>query len=406
MTNCPYDINNLLSFPDFVVTSIEHTEDGEIILHGHCTKEEIMCPHCKCLNTGPHTGKDKVIKHLDLWQSPCYLAFRHYTYLCHDCGECFLRPLSFLSISKHYTDDFVEYLVELARGCSIDHASSVLEIPYSNAERVYYAYLVQQDEKKTPWQAKHIGIDEIAMKKGHKDYVLIIYDLDNGIVLDVLADRKKETLNRYLQQLPQETKDSIESICIDMWKPYRQCLEKLFPRKIVVVDRFHVAKELNKACDKVRKELNDKGEFAQLSGKERKKLHWAVRFNNKSLRKKQQYRKVLRKAMKVSPQLKLAVELRNKFREIFNLKRFEVAQRSISNWLRRVTRSKIAPLIDFLKTFRNWRPWIMNFFKFRYSNGPAEGLNNKIKLIKRLGFGFRSVKNFRLRILHTCGELL
>ena len=243
------------------------------------------------------------------------------------------------------------------------------------------------------------------MKKGHKDYLLVIYDLDKGLALDVLKDRKKETLKEYLQKLPKKTKDNILSICIDMWKPYRICLEKVFPTKIIIVDRFHVSKELNKAVDNVRKELQEQGKLDQLTGDERKKLYWAIRFSGKKLREKPEYKVVLKKAMRVCPEIKKVVHLRRKFNKIFSLKEAHTACKHLSNWLRTVTRSKLTPLIKFSKTFKNWRPWIMNFFTYRRSNGPAEGLNNKIKLIKRLGYGFRSITHFRLRIC-TLAEIL
>jgi len=300
----------------------------------------------------------------------------------------------------------VKQVVDTARGSSLAQTSELLGEPYSNIERMYYSYLLQEDSEQKPnWQAENIGIDEIAMKKGHNHFILIIYDLDKGQVLDILKDRKKTTLEKYLKKLPQEILDAIKSVCIDMWKPYRDCLKEVISGVIIVVDRFHVAKELGKAVDKTRKELQKQGKFDKLTGEERKKLYWAVRYSEQTLSKKPEYKKILKKAVDLCPELGLAIELRNEFKAIFDLKRPDIAEKRLSNWLRRVTCSKIAPLVRFLKTFRNWRTWIMHFFPHRYTNAAAEGMNNKIKLIKRLGFGFESFDHFRLRLLHTCGSL-
>lgn len=397
------DTTELLGFPDFKVTSIENKETM-VIFYGECPLFP-QCPDCKTFSTSRRRGKEKHIRHLDILGKKCYLVFWHHNYYCQRCGSNFLPPLSFLTVTKHHTDAYLDYLSQIAKGSSLAYTSVILKEPYTNVERLYYLYLTQKDDIKPNWQAKHIGLDEIAMKKGHKNYLLIIYDLDKGIVLDVLKDRKKATLKKYLNELPLETKNMISSGCIDMWRHYRECLRENLPEATIIIDRFHVSKELGKAVDKTRRELQNQGKFAQLSGEERKKLYWAVRYSEETLNKKPKYKKILKKAMKICPELKAVIQLKRNFKKIFDYKRANVARRHLSSWLRRATRSKIAALTKFLKTFRNWRKWIVNFLPFRYTNAAAEGLNNKIKLVKRLGFGFKSVKNFRLRLLHTCGNL-
>ena len=406
MKNCSdNDTNKLLGIPDLIVKSIEI--DGQtVIINGECL-EETTCPHCDHGKLERYKGKNKEIRHLDVCGKRCYLRFRHNSYRCEKCGLHFITPLSFLNCTKHYTDHFVKHVADLARGSSLVHTSELLGEPYSNIERMYYSYLMQQDgEQKPNWQAKHIGIDEIAMKKGHNHFILIIYDLDKGQVLDILKDRKKGTLKGYLQKVPKDVLHAIKSVCIDMWRPYRDCIQEMIKGTIIIIDRFHVAKELGKAVDKARKNLQKQGKFDELTGEERKKLYWAVRYSEQTLKKKPKYRAILNKAVKLCPELGLAIELRNEFKAIFDLKRPDIARKRLSNWLRRVTCSKITPLLKFLKTFKNWRTWIMHFLPLRYTNAPAEGMNNKIKLIKRLGFGFESFEHFRLRLLHTCGSLV
>ncbi|NUM35356.1 MAG: ISL3 family transposase [Candidatus Brocadiae bacterium] len=401
---CADDTNKLLGIPDLIVKSFE-INDEVVIINGECIEEK-HCPHCGHEKLERYKGKDKEVRHLDICGRHCYLRFRHSSYHCNKCGLHFIKQISFLSCAKHYTDSFVKHVVDLSRGSSLVHASELLGEPYSNIERIYYTYLLQEDtKKKIDWKAKHIGIDEIAMKKGHKNFILIIYDLDKGQVLDILKDRKKTTLEEYLKKVPKEVLDEIKVVCIDMWKPYRNCLQEILPSIIIVVDRFHVAKELGKAVDKARKVLQKQGKFEKLTGEERKKLYWAARYSEQTLNKKPEYKQILKKAVTLCPELGFLIDIRNEFKAIFDLKRPDIAQKRLSNWLRSVTRSKIAPLIKFLKTFRNWRRWIMYFLPLRYTNAPAEGMNNKIKLIKRLGFGYESFEHFRVRLLHTCGSL-
>lgn len=394
-------INRVLNIPDFFVTELSVTED-EVCIKG-TTPKETECSDCKKKTQKRHTSKAKRVRHLDMCGKATYLEFEHPSIHCEHCGSYFVQPLSFITISKHHSDKFVMEILKLARASSLAHVSLFFRESYSNIERVYYRYLLKQ--QKAPIKSANIGIDEIALKKGHNNFVLIIYDLDSGVVLDILLDRKQSTLKKYIEDLPEESKNVIRNVCIDMWRPYRECIRKLLPCARLVIDRFHVARELNKAVDKVRCQLLKEGKFKSLSGEDRKKLTWAVRYSTASLKKHPAYRKVLRKALAICPQLRCVVQLRNEFKALFDLKQAHLARARLSNWMRQVTKSKLTPLLKFLKTFRNWKTWIMNFFPFRYTNAPAEGLNTKIKLIKRLGFGFNSFFHFRMRILHTCGVL-
>jgi len=96
--------------------------------------------------------------------------------------------------------------------------------------------------------------------------------------------------------------------------------------------------------------------------------------------------------------------LREEFRGIYELDDSEVAKRELNNWLRRAQYLDSKHLSPFIQTVKNWKKNILNFITHRITNGVAEGLNNKIKLVKRIGYGMSSFVNFRLRILHTCGK--
>ena len=404
INSCYQTITKLLGIQDFIVKAIEEKE-GQIWIYGEVEKPA-SCPHCKGKESREYKGKEQRIRHQDIWGKKSYLVLWHPSYQCTECGLFYTPQWSFAQYTPHYTDAFVKEIVRLAQGSSLVHVSWLLDEPYSNVERMYYDYLMKQDgPKRLRWQAKHIGFDEIAIRKGHGDFILIVYDLDKGLVLDILPDRKQATLKNYLCSLPPETRASIQSVCIDMWWPYRDCILKELPSALIIIDRFHIAKELNKAIDKIRKQLLAQGQFAQLSGEERKQLTWAVRYSPKMLRKKPKYKRVLKKAMKLSKPLRQVLALRSQFKQIFDRKRPQEVRPRITEWLRQASRTKLAPILDFLKTFHNWRTWIMMFVPLRYTNAAAEGLNNKIKLIKRLGFGFESIVHFRLRILHTCGYL-
>jgi len=99
-----------------------------------------------------------------------------------------------------------------------------------------------------PKTLRVLGLDEISMKKGHRHFVCVITDLDRKRVLEVLGDRLKETVLAYFSGLPPSVRQSIRYVSIDMWEGYYQAVKEGLPKRVkVVVDRFHVMKQLNDA---------------------------------------------------------------------------------------------------------------------------------------------------------------
>ena len=401
-----YRIENLLEVKGLEIKKCFVTRYNEVEILGGVEKPK-NCPHCEEGNLTDRRGKQKRIRHTEVCGKPSFIIYWHYNYRCSQCGLCYTPKASFNVYSENYSDAFVENVVTLARKMDLKGVSEYLKVAYGKIERIYYAYLCYWQSRAVspiPWEATNIGIDEIAMKKGHKDFVLIIYDLNKGIVLDVLKDRKKKTLKRYLKSLPHATTSSIKSICIDMCYHYKDVILDLMPTVDIVIDRFHVSRELGKAVKDVRKELQEKGTFKSMTGKQRSMLHHAVNFSVEKLNKRPKYKKVLDIAFRLSKKLKRAVLLRREFKRIFD-QRGHLAIPLLRQWIIKVEDSKLKPLIGFLKTYYNWRTWIESYIKVGYTNAAAEGLNNKIKMIKRMSFGYRSFSNFRLRILHTSGLL-
>ena len=100
-----------------------------------------------------------------------------------------------------------------------------------------------------------ISLDEIALKKGHDDFVLVIGAPEESYVIDLLSDRKKETLEAWFDQLLPDQRSAIQVVCIDMWEAYCSAVQTKLPGVEIVVDRFHVMKNLNHALTTARREI-------------------------------------------------------------------------------------------------------------------------------------------------------
>jgi transposase len=260
-------------------------------------------------------------------------------------------------------------------------------------DRTIYSHVYWEEHK----ELGVIGIDEIAMKKGRKNYVAIITtQKTNGrvAVLGVLEDRKKETVREFLENIPERLQRTLQTVCTDMWDGYVNAAEEFAATHEevsieVVIDRFHVAKNYRDAVDKVRKQETRrlKKELSESAYRQIVKgTMWIVRKSNKTLEPEERAR--LRRLFEYSPKLKAAYTLREELTSIFDMQLARTeGKKRLMKWLEKVLRSGLSCFDTFLTTLNNWLDKIANYFTDRLSSGFVEGLNNKVKTIKRRCYG-------------------
>ena len=243
---------------------------------------------------------------------------------------------------------------------------------------------------------KVLCLDEIAPHKGHGRYKLIVSAPEEALVLDVLSDRKKESLESWFDERGLDWCLAIEVCCADMWDAYHEAAQAKLPNARQVVDRFHVMKNLTDAVTKARRTIQKQADPATQEAL--KGCRWLLVKNASALTTDEQQK--LEIALAASPELKQCYHLKEAFRHWFeSATSRQVADAHLSEWIANVHTSGLKPLLAFTKTLTNWRERILNYFDGRYSNGFAEGINLKIKLLNRLAFGYRNFDNFRLHIL-------
>ena len=245
-----------------------------------------------------------------------------------------------------------------------------------------------------------ISFDEISLHRGHGQYVLIISAPELGLVLDVLSNRDKETLEKWLDERGKDWCAAIEVACSDMWDAYQNTAAAKLPNARCTVDRFHVMKNLNDALTKARRSIQkdaDENTKNILKG-----CRWPLVKNKENL--KAEDKQKLDEVFAVSQELATCYELKETFRDLFNQQLdFESAEKLLLAWVAQIEACKYRALKAFAKTLRNWWTQILNYFTGRYNNGFAEGVNLKIKMLNRRGYGYRNFNSFRLHVLVSFG---
>jgi transposase len=394
-------IEHVLGLADVVVESYHFRADGDLIIWVRSRWEVAVCPDCGTICQEPNGyGEPHLIRDLPIFGQKCYLELRGHRFACNDCGDTFTERLNWVGHKRRYTRRYEEYIYCWCQKC--DHAA-VTELEGLTFDRVQGIFERQAQEHLIPWTKRLfrcLNIDEISTRKGHQEYNLVISSADLRCVLDVLPDRKKETLEKWFDQLSKEQKAHLEEVCIDMWEPYLLAVEAKLPEHVkVTIDRFHVVKNLHDAVSKTRRNIQREADDETKSVL--KGCRWIVVKRRENLSEKERAR--LPELYAAAPELQLCHDLKDEFRAVFDLHNRQDAELWLEEWIATVEASGLQPLKKFVKTLRNWWKHILNFFDHRSSNGFAEGMNNKIKMIKRRGFGFLNFDHFRLRILVACG---
>ncbi len=221
-------------------------------------------------------------------------------------------------------------------------------------------------------------------------------------MLDVLSDRKKETLVHWLQEPPAGIDlQGLESVATDLWQQYRLAVQEVFPGVALVADRFHVVQNLHQAIHRIRREAQ-KTASSEEERKQLKGLRYLLLKNEQHLTATEKER--LAQLAVSHPTLYRVWRLRQRLHDWYETQTTtEQARRMLETWVAETRQLGLKPLDAFCQTLMHWQTEIVNFFRERITSGFVEGMNGKIRVLKRIAFGLPNFDHFRLRVLAFCG---
>ena len=240
------------------------------------------------------------------------------------------------------------------------------------------------------------------LKKGHRDFVTIITGCieTETVILGVLSDRQKATVKAFLGGIPQRLRQTIHTVCSDMYEGFVNAAKEVFGKRVqIVIDRFHVAKLYRSGVESLRKQELKRlkqtlleEDYRQLKG-----AMWALRKPDEKLTDEEG--DVLVRLFAYSPCLKTAYELCGELTAIFDTQMSKrEGKRKLQTWIKKVRASQLRCFDSFLTTLENWLDDIANYFIDRHTSGFVEGFNNKLKVIKRRCYGILNVTHLFQRI--------
>lgn len=395
-----------LELPDVEVLRSFRDNKGNYIIELQSTKKTGICR--KCGKEIRHfRGYDEwiTIRHLPILGREVYLKIRPRRYQCLECDDepTTTEQFSWRSPGKSYTKAYRDHVLRCLINSSIEDVCLKEQLGEKQVEAMLSESFFGENPLNHISYIGTLGLDEIALKKGHRDFVVIISSHHKGRtqLLGVLSDRKKETVRKFLKSIPDALKSTIDEIATDMYEGYLNAAKEALGESVeIVIDRFHVAQAYRKSADTIRKQEQKrlKKELVEDDYKQLKGLLWAFRKNPVKLTKTEE--EILETAFGYSPDLKMAYHLRNSMTDIFEKSHTkQEALLAFKEWEEKVIQSGLSCYDSFLKTLNSFQSPIANYFNKHCNSGFVEGLNNKIKVIKRRCYGIFNITHLRQRIL-------
>jgi len=318
---------------------------------------------------------------------------------CRSCGKVKQERFSFLADNPFYTKRFAMYVGKRCRTSTIRDVGKELHLDWKTVKSLEKEYMLEQLRRSGNPAPKIIGIDEIAIRKGHT-YRIVVSDLERGRPIWFGGkDRSEKSMDKFYELLGSNKCKQIRLVLMDMWKAFENSARKNIPQAAILYDKFHVMRHLGEAMDKVRR-----SEYARLSGKNRQFIK-GQRYNLLSHRANLTMtgKQALNTLLSENKRLNTAYILKESFGQLWDYRSEAWARKFFENWKSSLKRRNLKPYEKFAKLIERHWDGIAAFCKpeNKVSLGFVEGLNNKIRVIQRRAYGLRDEEYLRLKIL-TC----
>ena len=398
-------ITKLLRLPNVIVIgAIENGDDNlHLIVELSDKYEPPVCSCCGAVHTSVHSKGQMRVEDLPISGRRVFLYLEKRKCRCPE-GGIYVELLPWLH--GRFTKRFAEQINRLTAIATNSEAGWFLGLDDEVVYRIDRAILQEKaDDLLAPTPApRAMSVDEVAWKKGHS-YVTNVVDIDRRVVIWNHDKHGKTVLDTFFESLTEKERAEIEVVACDGAKGFLSSSRHYAENALIVLDHFHVKSYLSAALEDVRKQELAKAKKDATQDELAGLLHCKQRFillRNKPSRKKTQ---VLKRLEELNEPVYKAMLLKEQFATIYDFREKKAAQPALRAWIGEALRSGLAPFKELaLKLFRK-RHYVLNFFVQRITSAISEGINNKIKRLKRMAYGYRDVAYFLLKVHQHCGLL-
>ena len=384
-----------LGLPEVRVIRQEETMEAitvEVMYRAH----SLPCPRCGQRTPKVHSVRRQRKRDRRLWDKRVFLMFHKRRFHCLSCGKVFTEPDPVCGARRRSSRRFREYLGEEAIQQPVRRIARREVVGEGLVRRCLteVAAKALESQERLAGQVEVLGLDEFSVKKSQV-YDTVLCDLKRRQVMGIVSGRGQKAVAEWFDRLPEPERGKV--VVMDMHEPFRQVVEMCLPRAKIVVDKFHVVRQVNGALDQVRVSLQAR------EGQGRRGRLFQGRYlllkAMETLTPEQASQLMV--LLEAYPDLRQAWALKEAFRAWYRSSSRKQVEEGMALWEASIREQEVEAFRSLLTIFGRWRHEVLNYFDYPYNNGFVEGKNNRIKVIKRVAYGYRNQVNFRQRILLT-----
>ena len=377
-------------------------QQGEVHVYlAHQNNPEWACAECGALGPLYDHQPEREWRHLDTCQ---YRTILHAAPPRTQCSEHGVRvvKLPWAEPGSRFTELFEALAIEWLKHARQKAVAEQLQLRWDEVHGIMERAVKRGLARRQAEELPQLGVDEKAFRKGHK-YVTLVNDLKRNRVLYVAEDREQSSLDGFWSTITSEQRASVEAVALDMWDPYLASLRDHLPEaeKKIVFDKFHIAKHLGEAVDRVRRREH---KVLKAEGDERltgTKYDWLRNPASMDQKQRREFAELLRGELKTAR----AWALRETAMSLYDYVYEKPARKHFQWWYSWAVRSRLQPIKEVARMLKRRFENIITYLRHRITNAASESLNAKIQWVKYTARGFRNKQNFIHAIYFHCGGL-
>ena len=370
-------------------------QQGRILFRIRHNHKRLRCPECNSRRVIRRGCVEREFRSVPIGGKPVVIRLGVQRVLCLQCGVLRQVHLGFAEARRCYTRSFERYVLALSQRMTILDVSQHLGVSWDIVKEIQKRYLTRRFSRPRLKDVRYLAIDEIAIRKGHK-YLTVVLDLQSGAVVFVGDGKGAESLLPFWRRL-KRSRAQVKAVAVDLSPAYTSAIMTHLPEAAIVYDHFHVIKLFNDTLSNLRREIQ---QAQTKEGKQAVKgIRWLLLKRSENLDETKNEQQRLQTALELNAPLAAGYYLKEDLGQLWKQLNKGIASRFLDGWLERALAANIPLITTFTRTLKRHRQGILAYYDYRITTGPLEGINNKIKTLKRQAYGYRDIDFFKLRIL-------
>jgi len=371
-----------------------HYEKGAVVWNVELKHDICLCPKCSDFH---HTFKEKKIRRIrtvPIGTKPCFIDILTNRLECKKCGHRWWPKFSFVAGSRRMTKVFARYIVSMMKLGTIKAVAEFTEVSWDTVKDIHKEHLQKKYRSVEYANLLYLGIDEFSIKKGH-EYMTTVINLETGQIIHAVEGRDKKAIEPFLRKLSRKA-INLKAIAMDMSGSYESAVREFLPKIDIVFDRYHVMALMSKAIDEVRREQQRRCNDIGLKVLKGQRFLLLKNFDKLDFKQKSS----LEVLLEANIPLAVGHSMKEQLRLFWERPTSQEGAKFLGWWIINSIESEISELAKVGRTLLNHFKGLLAYFIHRITNAKTEGINNKIKTLKRQAYGYRDMEYFKLRLYH------